>query len=265
MPKVIDCFSFYNELDLLKFRLNYLNDVVDKFVLIEATVTYANNPKPLYYQENTELFGRYKNKIIHVIVDDMPDHPNAWVRENFQRNVFDRGISQLNLNDDDIIIITDLDEIPDRNTIASLKQSGLDNKLYELEMDLYYYNLNCKAKDKWYHSKVVNFYVYKIFNKLCHMIRYNQISYNISTIKKGGWHFSYFGDVNFIKNKIKEFAHQEFNNDFYLDENKLINQIKSNGDLYFRGDMFEYCDIESNSYLPDGYQCLLEYSELYKE
>jgi beta-1,4-mannosyl-glycoprotein beta-1,4-N-acetylglucosaminyltransferase len=61
-------------------------DVVDRFVLVEATQTYTNKPKPLHYQENRARFSEFHDKIIHLIVDDLPDAKNSWVLENYQRN-----------------------------------------------------------------------------------------------------------------------------------------------------------------------------------
>lgn len=68
--KVIDCFIFYNELDMLKFRLNELNDIVDYFVIVECTKTFANADKELYFENNKEQFSKYLDKIIHIIVKE---------------------------------------------------------------------------------------------------------------------------------------------------------------------------------------------------
>ena len=58
MPKIVDCFTFYNELDMLTYRLNILNDVVDYFVLVESIHTHIGKEKPLFYQENKQLFEK---------------------------------------------------------------------------------------------------------------------------------------------------------------------------------------------------------------
>ena len=68
--KIIDCFIFYNELDMLKFRLEYLYDTVDHFVLVEMYKTHSGNLKPYYFNENKKLFEKYLDKIVHVMVDD---------------------------------------------------------------------------------------------------------------------------------------------------------------------------------------------------
>jgi len=112
--KVYDCFTFYNELDLLEIRLNELNLVVDYFVIVEATKTQTGIPKKLYFNENKERYKPFNRKIIHVIVNDMPDiaKNGPWILENHQRNQIIRGL--INCNDNDIIFISDLDEIPNK-------------------------------------------------------------------------------------------------------------------------------------------------------
>ena len=123
--KVIDCFIFYNELDMLEFRLNELNDVVDYFVLVECIKTHTNNDKELYFENNKNRFSKFLDKIIHIIVkDNIPQTNSAWDREKYQRFCIDEGIKKLNLNNEDIIIIADLDEIPDTKTVLNLKNNG---------------------------------------------------------------------------------------------------------------------------------------------
>ena len=90
---IYDCFTFFNELELLELRLNELAGVVDKFVLVEATQTHTNKPKPLHYHENRARFSAFHDKIIHVIVDDMPQSSDPWIPENFQRKCIARGLT----------------------------------------------------------------------------------------------------------------------------------------------------------------------------
>jgi beta-1,4-mannosyl-glycoprotein beta-1,4-N-acetylglucosaminyltransferase len=269
MPlKIIDCFTFYNELDMLKFRLEELYDTVDFFVIVEATQTFSGNVKTLNYENNKHLFAKYETKIIYVIVDDMPGGGDAWPREKCQRCAIDRGLSHLDLNDDDIITVTDLDEIFSKHVLQNLKNIGLQNNVYKPSFDMYYYNLECKARLKWYHPKVLNYWTYKnICNRNCEQIRH--WGHGIDIPGTSGWHFSYFGDVEFIKNKIQNFSHQEFNNNTYLNSDKIVEQIKKCDDLFFRDNKnthwFEYCAIKDNKFLPDNYQMLLHFSDIVKK
>src|SRR5208337_1996465 len=117
---IYDCFTFFNELELLGLRLHELAEVVDKFVLVEATKTHSNQPKPLHYQENRSRFGGFHDKIIHIIVDDLPDAKDPWVLENYQRNCIARGL--VNCRPDDFLLISDLDEIPGATTVAKVSR-----------------------------------------------------------------------------------------------------------------------------------------------
>jgi beta-1,4-mannosyl-glycoprotein beta-1,4-N-acetylglucosaminyltransferase len=267
--KIIDCFIFYNELDMLELRLEELNDVVDYFVLVESIKTFANNDKELYFENNKDRFSKFLNKIIHIIVKyNIPQTSNAWDIESYQRRCIDIGIKQLDLQNDDIVIISDLDELPDVNTLLLIKNDQNINPMtimtidgiyrtilkidgiYRLEQDFYYYNLNCKHKNKWSLAKILNYG------------SYNNDPQNIRSdakwkgyIKKGGWHLSYFGDVDFIKNKIKNFSHQELNNEYILNDERILKQIVNNDDLFGRGkNEFDYIDKKDNTYLPQKYK-----------
>ena len=124
--KIIDCFIFYNELDLLYYRLSLLNDIVDYFIIVESTHTFTGIPKQLFYNENKEMYKEFNEKIIHIILEDFPFKvPNIniftnqpWQNEYYQRNSIKKGIDVIldKLNDNDIILSSDLDEIPDPNT-----------------------------------------------------------------------------------------------------------------------------------------------------
>ena len=98
--KIYDCFSYLDEDLLLEIRLNILDKYVDYFVIVEGNKTWQNNNKKLRF--DIKKFENFKNKIIYVPVNDMPDGENPWVRENFQRNCISRGL--LNSSPEDIII-----------------------------------------------------------------------------------------------------------------------------------------------------------------
>lgn len=263
MPiKIIDCFIFYNELDLLKYRLNILNDVVDYFVIVESTHTFVGKEKPLFFNENKHLFEKFNAKIVYVIVDDLPyKYPNIniqnneqWKNEHFQRNAIKRGIQ--NLNDTDVIIISDLDEIPDPQILNKAKLGEIPITINALEMDLYYYNLNTKFNFKWNSAKIMLYIIYKEFcklNKTCDEIRHFP-SHNISN---GGWHLSYFGDAKFVQNKIKEFSHQELNTEKYTNLSNIEENIKNSRDLYDRNLPISRIEINNNNYLPVDYKIYL--------
>ena len=96
--KIIDCFIFYNELDMLEFRLEELNDVVDRFVIVESTKTFVGKDKPLFFSENLQRFEKYLPKITHIIEQNLTDK-NPWVNESTQRNAIKKGIKRFLLRD----------------------------------------------------------------------------------------------------------------------------------------------------------------------
>lgn len=237
---IYDCFSFFNELDLLEIRLNTLNSVVDKFVLVEATLTHTGNPKPLYYAENKKRFEKFKDKIIHIIVDEFPSFPDAtnremaWIRENCQRNAILRGIPKT-AKDNDYLIIADLDEIPSPEAI---KKALSYNGVSHLSLRMYYYFVNYKnySNPTWLGGPQIlplsflkkakpndNELLYSVDWRANDGMTPSTVRFlkpqNI--IKNAGWHFSYCGGVEAVITKIKSIAHTE--ND--TDENTLAETV----------------------------------------
>src|SRR5690606_38718308 len=142
-PKIYDAVIFFNELELLKIRFEELYDVVDHFVVVEGSLTFTGNQKPLYFAENRHLFSRFEDKIIYVLVEDFPPatsdpQRDSWTREIHQRNGIIRGLC--NCADEDVIIISDTDEIPRREVIASLPP--MKNRIFNLDMQYFRYQLN---------------------------------------------------------------------------------------------------------------------------
>lgn len=279
--KIVDCFIFYNELDMLEYRLSALYDVVDYFVICEASVTHVGKPKSFIYLENKERFARFADKIVHVMMTNdntrwiyYPNslHPKEyWTNENTHRNGIARGIKQLeeegkigqnkNTPNDDLIVICDLDEIPNPDLLNCLKKydwSGVWNdKGANIEMDFFYYNLTCINQSKWGLPKVILFDCFcNEFHITPQLVRFYPF---INTLKKGGWHLSYFGDENFIKNKIRNFVHQELNVEEFTNTEKISKRIENKADLYDRKNViFEYIKLEDNDFLPPAVGGLLE-------
>jgi beta-1,4-mannosyl-glycoprotein beta-1,4-N-acetylglucosaminyltransferase len=256
--KIIDCFLFYNEFDLLTYRLNILNDLVDYFVIVESMHTYSGHEKSLNFNINRELYEKFEDKIIYVVVDDMPfRHPNIdyqsghqWKNESCQRNAISRGLNELELNECDLIIISDLDEIVDANTLAKIKNGEIVVECNSLDMDVYYYNLNTKILGPWAMSKILTYKNYKEINMFCNDIRG---CYYFPKIQRGGWHLCNFGDSKFIKNKIEKAAHQEYNNDKFTNLETIEYKINNHVNLYSDLELFKV-SIKDNNYLPVEYE-----------
>ena len=259
--KFVDCFLFYNELDMLLYRLTLLDKHVDMFVLVESAHTFMGNPKALFYAENREKFATFSHKIVHVVVDDFPHiSPNCvaergdqWTNETFQRKAIDRGIQQLEqagtLKSGDKMLVCDVDEIPDPASLADAL--ARPEPLLVLEQDCYYYNCTTKMEAKWYLPKLVSYdYYVGEGRRNCAAIR-GYLFAGMPSVSNGGWHLSYFGDMEFIRNKIAQFSHQEYNTAEYTSPEQIERAINENADMFRRNDVsFRHIALCDNPYLP---------------
>jgi beta-1,4-mannosyl-glycoprotein beta-1,4-N-acetylglucosaminyltransferase len=241
--------------------------------LVESTRTFTGKEKKLYFNENKHLFDIstkkiefnktthlmdtiISSKIIHIIVDDFPyqnpdfNKEEQWKNEHWQRNAITRGLEKLNLVDTDVIIISDVDEIPDPTILTSIKMGNIKVDVQILGMDLYYYNLTTKINSLWPLCKILSFGKYKELKKSCNDIRGIQCP----VIVNGGWHLSYFGDKYFIQNKIKQFSHQEYNKDDYTNLENIDYKIKNGIDIFNRKMNIHTIELKNNNYLPPDYE-----------
>jgi len=230
---IVDCFTFYNELDILKKRLTYLSPVVDKFVLVESTVTHKGEDKILYYDRYKNLFDEWNHKIIHVIVDHNPPAFNPWTRENFQRNSIMRGLN--NFKDDDYVMISDVDEIPNRNFI-NLPQ-GVDAKVFHMIAFEYSFKY-IQDHEPWFGTVLTKRKVLDTFKPQ----DLRNMRFKLLKHANCGWHLSSFGDEEFVKNKLANYAHcydegikninvGELLNNGYFHSNEKRKLIETNDDF----------------------------------
>ncbi len=248
---IYDCFTFFDGLDLLEIRLNILNEVVDKFVIVEATKTHAGQDKPLYFQDNKERFAKFADKIIHVVVDDTPpvgdDCEIGWVNENHQRNCIVRGLEDIRPEDD--ILVSDFDEIPD--PVAILKWRGTKGiKRFKTRMFYYFLNYRDVASPDWYGTRMLSYetflnsdsaeykysrFLLKSVNKGPTFTKIRR-SNSVKNVLNAGWHFSYLGGIEAIQLKIKSFSHQEFNRPEFTSREHIEKCLASGRDVFDRKD-----------------------------
>ena len=231
-PKVYDCFPFFNELDILEMRFEELWDVVDRFIIVEATLTHGGMPKPLYFKDNLQRFSKYLSKVSHIVVDDYPAL-DSWSIERYQRDAIMRGLADC--KDNDIIIMGDADEIPRAEVIKNYK---IEQGLCCIRQSLYYYNFNCKAKQYWDWLRILPFSKMKTMTP-CE-VRYT-VNYDLEkqVIHNGGWHLSYFADIDGIIEKIKASAHQEYNTPELTDRDSVAKAVTEGKDIFGRNLQYE--------------------------
>lgn len=161
-----------------------------------------------------------------------------WLNEEFHRNSLCVGFKKLGLEQDDVVFVSDLDEIVNPLVIQRIRSGDilLADGANHLKMDMYYYNLCCRSRGGWHKSFATkmgkNMDALSDLNKM-------RLAHPANLIQNGGLHLSYFGDLNFIKNKIQDFSHQELNNDHYKNGEYLQRCIKENR-AFFSPEHFEY-------------------------
>ena len=255
--KLFDCFMYNNEDLLLELRLNILNKFVHKFVIVESCYDHQGNKKKLNF--DLKKFKKFKNKISYIILKNFPKKLSNWERENYNRNYLTKGLSRA--NKEDLIMISDLDEIPN---ISSLKIfNGKKFTVFNQKMIYYKFNLLntsnpewlgtkvCKKKHlkspQWLRSrKVKNYSFWRIDKKIWNFI-IDGVEWNI--VSKGGWHFSYVMNEKKIINKIKSFAHSELNNKKYLKAKLIKKKILQKKDIFNRS--IKLKKIQDESILPN--------------
>lgn len=220
---VVDCFTFYNELDILELRLKTLWDVVDIFVLVESPKTHKGLDKPLYFKENKERFSSYLDKIRH-IVSPVIDSKNLWDLEKHQRECVLMGLR--GIPDEAVMMISDVDEIPNPVVVPFLTSGttfGLHMFMFEYSFDYMF------VGEPWIGTVITNCKEFRIHGP--NFFRSNRWKFPI--IKGAGWHCSSFGDAKHVWNKIQNYAHADDDKhkgqtleDF---ENYLKNGLHSDG------------------------------------
>ena len=253
--KIYDCFTYLDENFLLDLRFNILNNFVDYFVVVESNRTWQGNKKKFNF--NKKKFEKFYDKIIYIMVKDMPEGKNPWLRENFQRNCISRGI--VNAKSEDLIIVSDADEIPCPKKIINF---DLKKKFGVFEQKQYYYNLNLLnvSNPIWRGSKAcVKKYLKspqwlrQLKIKRRPLWRFDKINLNYS-IENGGWHFCNLKTPDKLLYKYKNLC--EYRDDYiffnkinknFLDKKIIHANIKNHKDLIGRNDIFKKQKID-NSY-----------------
>lgn len=221
--KIIDACPFFNEIELLKIRLELLYDHVDGFCICESNLTHPGDPKPYHFEERQAEFSPWMDKIAYLKFQpditgldfshkDQTFNPAspAWQMERAQRNAIAKYCMQF--NDDDVFIVSDLDELANPQVIDAIRAGSISIDKARLEMQMHYYYMNCKGvgteNKLWYQAFVATVgAIKKTEGGLSHL----RVHEPMPLIKNGGWHFSYLGGAERVSQKIMAAAHTEIN------------------------------------------------------
>lgn len=263
--KVYDCFTFYNEFELLELRLKSLWNVVDYFVLVEADKNHTNKPKPFYFDERMEDFKEFMSKIIYIPLNVNVEYKGVgdWQIENGQRNGILYGLDDA--EPDDLIFISDVDEIPAPDILQRIENNqaqlvGLypltpplaDRRVVRVPCQilvpaaelLEYIPISMDQQFHWYYFDWLNNAVSwqgTILTKRKNLNKPQELR-NLRTwfprIINGGWHFTNMGGVKrVIKKMVSTVDSNEDvvkSNGKLIDENHIINCLKNGLDIWNR-------------------------------
>ena len=254
--KIFDCFMYFDEDVVLDVRLNTLDQYVSKFVIVESLFTHKGDKRDLKF--DIKKFNKFKNKIVYLVYEKEPFEIesinetdteneksikfilNSAYRENGQRNFISEGLK--NAHDEDFILISDLDEIPN---LSNINLNNLKEKFIFFNQEMFYYKFNlklpnfnwvgtksCKKKNflsaQWLRNiKDKNYPLYRIdllFSKNKYM--------NIKFIKNGGWHFTNIKTSEEIRHKLSSYLHHREFELNPLSTNEIEELIKNKKAIY---------------------------------
>ena len=248
---IYDCFQFFNEETVLDLRLNILHESVDFFVIVESTTDHQGNEKKLNFDINK--FKKFQKKIIYVVVEDTletikkPHIGQNSLVERHQRNCINRGLK--NCSDNDLVIISDVDEIPNLNKINLFNKKNRYAVFSQKKFD-YKLNLVNETEGDWLGSKIclkknlkspqwlrdLKFKKYPFW-------RIDKIR-DLQIIKDGGWHFSYLQSPKNLLKKISSFSHGERNRPEFANVENIEKKIKMQKNIFDLGFAYKKIDID---------------------
>ena len=261
-------FSFYNEFEILEIRLKELWNTVDYFVLVESNTTFTGLPKEYFFENNKERFAPYLEKIRHIKLDDSIEEQrralpgqidDTWVREKYQRYIAYKELTDI--SPEDLLIISDCDEIPRADMIEMIRDDENDYDRYIVYVAQFNYKINyMKIQHPSSHPSIIvtrgrvftNPQQEREFS-----FYWNAKPANTVSVHHGGWHFTYFGNEDHCLNKIKSFAHTEQNIGKIVNEYNIAWMIRNKygheGIDSKHNERFEYVVV--NDYFP---KCITE-------
>jgi beta-1,4-mannosyl-glycoprotein beta-1,4-N-acetylglucosaminyltransferase len=238
---IIDAFMFFNEADLLEIRLNELDPVVDWFVIVESLQTFSGKTRAALLPEIWDTVKPFEHKIKYQVLSRLlPEYRKSWnkskiiwPREHFQRNALLEAALEIPATHDDILMISDCDEIPRMTTLRD-NLGELTRGIHTLEMDLFYYSVNNRLS-YWNGTTIGRIAEIRESGGPA-AIRERNGKGNI-VIKNGGWHFSYFGGPEHMKTKVESFSHsseRRFKKFLKKDPQEILSDIVSRRDVVGR-------------------------------
>ena len=251
--KIYDCFIYFDEELLLDIRLNILNKYVDKFIIVESKFSHRGEPREPNF--NINRYKKFQDKIEYILLDKNPKNlfkinkddtkinekiiVNGNLREFFQRNAIQEGLK--NADKDDLIIISDVDEIPN---LEEINFNKIKNDPIFFNQIFCCFKLNLFSKMKWCGSRMIRKKKLispqwlrdikdRNYSKLRFDTYFSKKKYNnIKFINNGGWHFSYLKNPGGVEKKLKSIRHHIEYDQNPLGVKKIEDMIKNKKLIY---------------------------------
>jgi beta-1,4-mannosyl-glycoprotein beta-1,4-N-acetylglucosaminyltransferase len=247
--KIYDLFLIGAELDWLEIRLHELAPVVDYFVIVESVHTFTNRPKPLFLRDNWSRFSHFSHQIIYRVVEtDVMHNESTWDREHFQRNsllddVFPSLVGYQAPNLGDVLIVSDVDEIPKPDTLTLLRNCDFPDRV-TLRSHFFYYSFQWQhVNGDWWHPQAT-FYQGDATVKPEDL----RMTGAAMEIENSSWHCSScFSTVAEMQTKITSFSHTEYDQPDFKEASQIVRRVRNGVDLFDReSEQYERVDMGSN-------------------
>ncbi len=245
---IYDCFQYFNEDHIVDLRMNILNEYVDYFVIAESNKTHQGKDKKINF--NLKNFSKFREKIIFIVAEYNQDiNFNKHIGgespiEQHQRNSLIKGIKDA--QQDDLIILSDSDEIPDLKKMTEINEG---KKFIAFSQKMFMYKLNLQNIDEsnWIGSRITKKKYLKTMQSLRDLkfkdYPFWRLDKRDLQIIKGGWHFSFLQTPDEILKKIRSFSHGEFDTE-EINVKKIENKILENEDIFNRGNMLKKVNLD---------------------
>ena len=239
---LFDCVMFNNELDILEARMEYLNDIVDFFVVVEMDITHSGKPKSMNFANNISRYRSYLHKTIYIPYSPKPEEydfsqkpektdfaSSHWKVENDHRNQIIMGLRFF--SPENLVLISDVDEIPLKSAVETAAKNLSDQRpAIAFEQEMFYYNFNQRQVNNWCGTVITS--ISELMKNPPQLFR-NQ-RFNLPKITESGYHLSYWFTPEKIKEKIESFAHQEYNDEQYTDIEAIKKKMSEGIDIFGR-------------------------------
>lgn len=196
--RVIDAFPFFNEVELLRARVALLRGSVNYHVVAEGNRTHQGHPAPLVLNRTALPEGRVRRCVARLPAQGR-GHAANWERERAQRDYLRACI--LDLDPEDLVLLTDADEIPNPEVIDRVAEVTEGGPVI-LGMRMIYYG-RWEDPSGWWHAKASR--VRDLPNSLTDL----RLRFDLAAVPDAGWHLSYVGDEDRLRRKVTAFAHAE--------------------------------------------------------